>query len=154
MDLIYQTCTRCLKSKHESEFGPKKDKQNGLDSWCHTCYAYVAKKRRDDRRATDPEAYYQKLKDLDKERRRRRMKILNAYLSEHPCVDCGETDLIVLDFDHVRGEKFSEVARMFHSLYSMKRIFEEIAKCDVVCSNCHRRRTARRGKGWLRSGKI
>lgn len=154
MNLGYQTCTSCQKEKHESEFPYKDDKINNLDSWCYSCYAYKAKKRRDEARDQDPEAYYQKLKELDKLRRRKRVLVLNAYLKEHPCVDCGESDLIVLDFDHVRGEKVSEVARMFHSLYSLKRIFEEIAKCDVVCSNCHRRRTARRGNGWLRSGKL
>lgn len=154
MDLTYQTCTNCMKTKDLSEFGPKADKKNGRDSWCHACYAYRAKERREQRRALDPELYRKQRTEYDKRRRRARVQILNDYLLKHPCMDCGEADLIVLDFDHVRGKKVAEVARMFHSMYSMKLIFEEIAKCDVVCSNCHRRRTARRGKGWLRSGKL
>jgi len=98
--------------------------------------------------------YIKAKREYDMRKRRERIVVLNNYLKSHPCVDCGEPDLIVLDFDHVRGEKVSEVARMFHSMYSMEKVFLEISKCDVVCSNCHRRRTARRGKGWLRSGKL
>ena len=57
-----------------------------------------------------------------------------------PCADCGQTyHYCAMDFDHVRGEKLMNVARMARS--SKKKIEEEIAKCEVVCSNCHRMRT-------------
>ena len=67
-----------------------------------------------------------------------------AYLLEHPCVDCGETDIVVLEFDHVRGEKVAAVTALVGSLEPWWRIEAEIAKCEVCCANCHRRRTARR----------
>lgn len=67
------------------------------------------------------------------------------YLTEHPCVDCGEADPIVLEFDHVRGEKRHGVKRMLAGTYSLKAVMEEIAKCEVRCANCHRRITALRG---------
>lgn len=64
------------------------------------------------------------------------------YLSNHPCVDCGEDDIVVLDFDHVRGKKTRGVSQMVQSAgYTLKRIAEEIEKCDIRCANCHRRRT-------------
>ena len=69
---------------------------------------------------------------------------INAYLIEHPCVDCGETDLDVLEFDHVRGEKFMEISRMAAMGFSLDAIMAEIAKCEVRCANDHRRVTRRR----------
>ena len=68
---------------------------------------------------------------------------INKYLGEHPCVDCGNTDPVVLEFDHrVASQKNRDVMGMM--LYSVKTILEEIAKCDVTCANCHTIRTARR----------
>ena len=45
-----------------------------------------------------------------------------------------------MDFDHVRGRKQANVAELINTL-SKKRIDEEISKCEIVCSNCHRIRT-------------
>jgi hypothetical protein len=69
-----------------------------------------------------------------------------AYLRDHPCADCAEPDPVVLDFDHRPGvEKRFEIARAVNaSTRAWSAILQEIAKCDVVCANCHRRRTARR----------
>lgn len=59
------------------------------------------------------------------------------------CVDCGyNLHDEALDFDHVRGTKLREVSRMLH--FSWTRIMKEVAKCEVVCANCHRIRTAGR----------
>lgn len=60
-----------------------------------------------------------------------------------PCKDCGKIyHYCVMDFDHVRGEKEFNVAS--HGLRSISKLLEEIDKCDVVCSNCHRLRTFNR----------
>jgi hypothetical protein len=59
-------------------------------------------------------------------------------------MDCGERDPIVLEFDHVRGKKKEIVSFLITQGYSLKTIAEEIAKCQVICANRHRRRTARR----------
>lgn len=83
---------------------------------------------------------------LYKERNRR--NILD-YLLKHPCVDCGETDLVVLDFDHLR-DKTMNVAKMVNRSTSWATILKEIDKCEVVCSNCHRRRTAARHGSWYK----
>ena len=64
------------------------------------------------------------------------------YFRANPCIDCGETDPLVLEFDHLRDKKF-EVSQAFYGR-SWQSILDEIAKCYVVCANCHRRRTARR----------
>jgi len=70
-----------------------------------------------------------------------------AYLAEHPCVDCGEADIAVLEFDHVRGEKLFGIGRggKNHGLDIIK---DEVAKCEVRCCNCHRRVTQKRSGSW------
>ena len=82
-----------------------------------------------------------------------------AYLAQYlrdlktktPCVDCGiNYPYYVMDFDHVRGQKHANVMELVSTL-SKKKIDEEIAKCEIVCSNCHRirthmRRMAKKGK--------
>lgn len=67
------------------------------------------------------------------------------YLLENPCVDCGETDPVVLEFDHVSGEKSMAVSVMVCRGTSIRKISEEISKCNVRCANCHRKATAQRG---------
>ena len=69
-----------------------------------------------------------------------------AYFSNHPCIDCGECDPVVLDFDHVRGEKIKDVSYLVNSGCRLWRIKAEIEKCDVRCANCHRRVTIKRAQ--------
>ena len=58
-----------------------------------------------------------------------------------PCMDCGMSyPPYVMDFDHVRGVKLFGLCTS-EKLYGFSQIKEERAKCDVVCSNCHRKRT-------------
>ena len=66
------------------------------------------------------------------------------YLLGHPCVDCGETDRDVLDFDHVRGVKLFGIATAARRGYSMEVLIAEVAKCEVRCANCHRNVTRQR----------
>jgi hypothetical protein len=79
--------------------------------------------------------------DRIKERNKQHVR---SYLATHPCVDCGETDVIVLEFDHVRGKKRDSISRMLACGVSVATIDKEIAKCDVRCANCHRRKTHER----------
>jgi 5-methylcytosine-specific restriction endonuclease McrA len=72
-----------------------------------------------------------------------RTRYLVTYLREHPCVDCGEDDPVVLEFDHLRDKKFSISEGLQGRRW--QDVLDEIAKCEVVCANCHRRRTAKRG---------
>ena len=76
-----------------------------------------------------------------------RTRWLLEYFKEHPCTDCGETDPVVLEFDHLGDKEFGIAQAVAYR--SWQTILDEIAKCEVVCANCHRRRTARR-RGALR----
>lgn len=66
---------------------------------------------------------------------------LHTYLLEHPCVDCGETSPIVLEFDHVRGKKEFNVGEAVSKGRSLRRVIAEVEKCEVRCANCHRHKT-------------
>ncbi len=68
---------------------------------------------------------------------------INEYLKTHPCVDCGEADPLVLEFDHVRGKQGRKVVTRM-TLYSLSSILKEIENCEVVCANDHARRTFKR----------
>ena len=77
---------------------------------------------------------------------KRNRDYIEAYLLAHPCVDCGETDPVVLEFDHVRGAKKREVTAMGWRRCAIKTIQAEIDKCEVRCANCHKRATHIRRK--------
>ena len=78
-----------------------------------------------------------------------RRKYIVEYLSNHPCIDCGEDDVIVLEFDHEdQGAKAYTISRMVRNNFSLERLQHEIDKCVVRCANCHRRRTAKQC-GWI-----
>tara|TARA_R110001583_G_scaffold71475_1_gene201301 strand:- start:2776 stop:3186 length:411 start_codon:yes stop_codon:yes gene_type:complete len=76
---------------------------------------------------------------LHNKKTRCRNKIFIDNIKESsPCVDCGESNPIVLEFDHVRGVKKENVSDMVRQSYCLKTIQEEIDKCEVRCANCHR----------------
>ncbi|HZI02094.1 MAG TPA: hypothetical protein VEX63_13165, partial [Flavisolibacter sp.] len=66
---------------------------------------------------------------------------LAEFLNNSLCMDCWEPDIRVLEFDHVRGTKTMDISAMLSRGYSWLMIQKEIEKCDVVCANCHRKRT-------------
>ena len=72
-------------------------------------------------------------------------KFLKAYKVEKGCMDCGfDKWYEALDFDHVRGDKLFEIRAHIVQSKSEAVIMNEIAKCEVVCANCHRHRTEQR----------
>jgi hypothetical protein len=72
------------------------------------------------------------------------VKYIQELKSSTPCMDCKESfPYYVMDFDHVRGRKHKNVMELIPTL-SKKIIDLEIAKCEIVCSNCHRVRTHER----------
>jgi hypothetical protein len=64
---------------------------------------------------------------------------------KRPCADCGgKFPPFMMDFDHVRGEKVADMSRFRSGRLAQSRLEAELAKCEVVCANCHRRRTQMR----------
>lgn len=82
---------------------------------------------------------------VDKATRAKREVIaLVNELKSNPCTDCGKTyPPYIMDFDHLNPNfKVGHVSAL--TSYGKKRVLEEIAKCELVCANCHRERTHRR----------
>jgi 5-methylcytosine-specific restriction endonuclease McrA len=110
-------------------------------------YKAYQKKYQKDYYAQNAEAVKARMRQSNKLKREERKLFLLEYLLVNPCVDCGETDLVVLEFDHTRGTKSANITALLTA--SMTKLLEELNKCDVVCANCHTRRTAKRA-GWPR----
>ena len=91
----------------------------------------------------NPHAYEYK-KEKQHKRRFGNAKLLYKYKLEHPCIKCGETDPIVLEFDHRDpSKKCFNITRGCADGKNFDLVLEEISKCDVLCANCHRRKSAK-----------
>lgn len=132
--------------------------------WSHTSHdlagaspvtqtIFMASKIREKRLAAS-KRYYEAHKNEEiqrcvkkkREYRVRNKSYVESYFSQHPCVDCGESDIDLLDFDHVRGEKLANVSDLVFKAVSINKLQLEIDKCDVRCSNCHRKITKLRSR--------
>ncbi len=108
--------------------------------------AWRAKRARIAKRSYNKYDYQQKYRSRGK-------KLMKEYLEAHPCTDCGESNPWVLEFDHVRGEKKNDVGKLVCMGRAVATIEAEIAKCEVVCANCHKIRTyTRKGGRWTIEG--
>ena len=67
-------------------------------------------------------------------------KMMDFYIT-NPCVDCGQTDPRVLDFDHINTKRHN-ISTLLKKEYSWETILEETQNCEVRCANCHRVKTA------------
>ncbi|MCW2606152.1 MAG: hypothetical protein JWO60_845 [Frankiales bacterium] len=134
-----KTCTGCKQSRPSADFSRSARSKDGLQARCRRCARdwYVAN------RETHKANTARRTRDLRDEYHRR----LLAYLDGQACVECGEDDVVVLEFDHREATgKVREVARLISDLVASAKVEAEMAKCDVCCANCHRRRTAERGR--------
>jgi hypothetical protein len=136
------TCCRPDEVLPATAFYQNASRADGVSSQCRACHHAVQ------RRYYERNAVSERLRTRRRARRVRtenRERVLE-YLQSHPCIDCGERDLVVLEFHHVRGEKRDHVGCLLRDCYEWRVVAAEIAKCVVLCANCHRRRTAvRRG---------
>jgi hypothetical protein len=125
-----KTCYKCKEIKDKAEF-------NKSQTACRPCGRAISR------------AYYEKNKERMKKQIRvtsdRNQAILKEEVNEiksQPCMDCGVSyPPYVMDFDHRPGVDKGGLVSKLVGNGSRKRVYEEIAKCDVVCSNCHRIRT-------------
>ena len=132
-------CGRCGELKAAAEFAWRRKARGQRDNYCRPCRAAYKQEHYALNRERYVEAAVRRRKALAAER----ATFLVEYFVSHPCVDCGESDPVVLEFDH-RGDKAFNIAKGLRDR-SWEALIDEIAKCDVVCANCHRRRTAVRG---------
>ena len=148
-------CTVCGETKPLEDFMWKRKALGQRDYWCRACRAaykqahYAANKQR----------YRDNARAWNDRTNRERVLWLLEYFKTHPCVDCGESDPVVLEFDHLRDKEFDIGVAMRGGNWA--RILAEIEKCVVRCANCHRRKTAKDGgfarvffTGWTTIGNM
>lgn len=139
-----KVCTKCKIEKDLSEYFYKNKKEDKLHSQCKDCYKISRKGK---------EYYVANKVEYIKRAKKRQLELVTVnrekilkYFNDNPCIDCGETDPIVLEFDHKHNKIYS-ISEMMRD-FTWEQILKEIYKCEVVCSNCHKRRTAKQFGWW------
>ena len=136
--ICMKICYKCQVEKPLTEFRKKGRHSEKRQSYCFDCHTAYQKE------------YYQRNKDRALEgarSRRRKIRALVKELKGVPCVDCGESyPSYVMDFDHISDDKACNVSEMVTRTVGEETLRAEVAKCEVVCANCHRERTHRRQK--------
>ncbi|OLE38763.1 MAG: hypothetical protein AUG48_00870 [Actinobacteria bacterium 13_1_20CM_3_68_9] len=115
-----------------------------MDNLCRPCRAAYHKEHYE----ANKQRYIDQAAASKRKLRVERTIFLIEFFKEHPCADCGEQDPVVLEFDHLRDKLFDIGQALPYRQWQS--ILDEIAKCEVVCANCHRRRTAQR-RGVIRA---
>lgn len=126
-------CCRCKQKLPRDNFGGLTKRND----YCKECKRKIEKEYRNEHR--------EKINEQNRKAANKRYLInrtnLVSFLLDHPCIDCGEKDPIVLEFDHRdRSEKRSQIGDILGS-WNWNTIMTEIIKCDVRCANCHRRKS-------------
>ena len=134
-----RACTKCGEVKPLEAFPPVRRGEPKLQTWCRDCFAEANARNYQAHRERERARIY---KYIAERRAEVGQKIID-YLRAHPCVDCGERDIVVLEFDHI-GEKVADVSVYAGGGRTWARVKSEIEKCEVRCANCHRRKTRER----------
>lgn len=139
-------CYKCNEEKELIEFSRNRTRKDGLNGMCRACKNDYTKNHYGDNK----KYYIDKARKSTAKYRKAHREFLWDYLSDHPCIDCGESDPVVLELDHKDSErKVAGVGTLITSWsYGLDKIKAEVLKCDVRCCNCHRRKTAKQFNWW------
>jgi hypothetical protein len=130
-----KTCTCCGVEKPLSEFHKRAKAVDGHQRVCKTCNCAQRKAYyKTERGRLQAAGYARAWAEANRAR-------IWEFFSTHPCVDCGETDPLVLEADHIdMATKLYAISDIWKN-HRWETIAAELAKCEVRCANCHRRRT-------------
>lgn len=118
--------------KHNEE-----KKLSGTRFRCKTCNKEQQQKWYQDNKKLQ----CQKVTNYKKKNKEENRNFVFEYLQNNPCRMCGESDILVLEFDHL-GNKKNNISEMISGGHSLEALKKEVDKCQVLCANCHRRKTA------------
>jgi hypothetical protein len=133
-------CTICKQPLPLVRFARKKGGRSGRTSECKSCH----KVYRDAHYAANKQAYIDRALAV----KRSNLAWLDQYKSERGCARCPERHPGCLDFHH-EGDKEIGIAQAALLGWSVERILKEIAKCIILCANCHRKQHFRRSAGFV-----
>ena len=143
--LTMKKCSACKKIKDLTMFGKLKSQPDGLNYCCKDCCNKSSRKRYEANKTKSRE-YLNKRKHKTKTQTREYVK---NYLLKNSCVICGQSDIRCLEFDHINpSTKKYNVCKMITNGLSIESIKEEIAKCRVLCANCHAIHTSNQNKDY------
>lgn len=145
---VKKVCLGCKLEKDIEEFNFKSKSKGTRQSQCKECTRLQLKRHY----YANREYYLKKAHRRNKSIRERIRSYIWDFLQQHPCVDCGEKDIVVLTFDHIANKK-ANIGEMTHWRYGLNAVKQEIAKCQVRCANCHLRKTAKQF-GWKKYGLV
>jgi len=140
-------CSKCGLPKDIEEFPLRNRFTQRRQSYCKDCKSDMGKnwyERNKDYQIANARKHSTEYRDSIRE-------YLHNYLLNHPCVSCGETDPVVLEFHHLHSKDMA-ISEMVTRVTSIERLEEELKKTEVLCANCHRRLTAKE-RGWFRGMK-
>jgi hypothetical protein len=123
-------CPQCNIEKKLEEYSKNKNKSDGLQRMCKPCVAIQSKKSYD----KDSSKYKERVKSQNL----KSTSYINDFKSNHPCNKCGESRIWLLDFHHTDPTVKEYSIGTLKGSGQMDKIKEEIEKCIVLCSNCHR----------------
>lgn len=128
-----KTCNVCGESKPLDRFNLHGGGSQGRRPQCADC-------RKATRNPPSAEAAARR-----KAKRDERYAYMDRVKLESGCADCGYRDhAVALDFDHAFGQKEFGISYLAKSALGWDIVEAELAKCEVVCANCHRVRTKAR----------
>lgn len=131
-------CGKCKTEKPLSDFSKKK---SGHQAWCKPCLSEHNKAKYH----SDP-----KRRELIRQHAKKNQQIIQeklfSYLQSHPCVQCGETNILTLQFDHLSNKEFEVADNTLRRGWSS--LEKELGKCQVLCANCHSIKTAHQLGNW------
>ncbi len=136
-------CSKCKLEKSLEDFNKNHCRKDGYQTFCREC----GKKRSKQYYRDNKDHHVKVIRERNDSIRSQNQVLLCEYLLQHPCKDCKETDILVLEFDHLR-DKTHHVSTLLGGAHPWTTIEKEIEKCEVVCGNCHKRRTAKRNPNY------
>ena len=129
----HKICRCCKKEKLIFEF-PKK---STLCKCCTKTYNQKWYGKEENKQKTKRKV------NISKEKQKEKLQqYVYNYLLKHPCTDCGNSDPLVLQFDHLK-DKRSTIAKLVANVVSLDSLKKEIEKCEIRCANCHILKTAK-----------
>jgi len=138
---LTKRCSTCELVLAATEFNRRASARDGLQARCRACCRVWYEEHREEHIANVYRRNFAYRAVLAEK--------IADYLADHPCVDCGETDLRCLEFDHRdRKTKTAGISFLLRDARSWSVLLGEIDKCDVRCANCHRRKTAAEINSW------
>ncbi len=141
-------CTKCQQQLPITSYNVKKINKNGtpqLQSLCKECNKVYQKQHY----VSNKDHYANKARNWEKDYR---IKVYSTLMKicQDGCVECGEKSFECLQFNHIDpSNKTDSVSSMITNSKNLNVILEEVKKCEILCANCHAKKTAKQF-GWYK----